>query len=114
MDRSLRRREILRRKQDIEQVLFRGRRLKDGPVGLYYTPGPAGARLVAFITAGKFRTNVLRNRTKRRLREIYRTDKDRFPLGFSFVLRGDTAASQLPFAELRERILKLADKVAST
>ena len=113
MDRSLRRREILRRKQDLERVLFRGRRLKDGPVSLYYAAGPAGGRAVAFITAGKFRTNVLRNRVKRRLREVYRTNKDHFPLGFDFILRGDTAAVELSFAVLSERIMKLAEKVPS-
>ena len=121
MDRSLRRSEILRRKVDIERVLFRGRRLKDGPVALYYAPHPApGSRpqassrnpaRVAFITAGKFRTNVLRNRVKRRLREIYRTNKSRFPTGLDFILRGDAAGSGMASSLLQERIVGLAERV---
>jgi len=105
---------VLRQKRDFERVLFRGRRLKDGAVGIYYAPRRSARRRVAFITAGKFRTNVARNRVKRCLREIYRTHQAEFPAEFDFILRGEFEAVNLEFDVMRDLLLGLARKVKPT
>jgi ribonuclease P protein component len=97
MDNRLRKQEILRRKKDFERVLFRGKRRQKGALRLYYAPAPVetGMRRAAFITGGKFPSNVARNRMRRRLRELYRTNKERFPLNSDFILRADVQALDL-------------------
>lgn len=113
MANRLSRSERLRRKPDFERVLFRGRHLKGDAVSLYYAvnsaagPDQAGRR-AAFITAGKFRTAPARNRVKRRLREIFRTNLESFPDGADLILRGEPQAAALPFGTLRGELLKLA------
>jgi len=111
MNNRLSKNEILRRRKDFERLLFRSRRLKAGTVSLYHARNSEGRRRAGFIATGKFRTNVARNRIKRRLREIYRTNRDRFPDGLDFLLRGDQVAAEMEFAALRDTLLKLTDQV---
>jgi ribonuclease P protein component len=112
MSARLGRDERLRRKKDFERVLFRGKRLKQAPVAIYYAPNPDSGRRAAFIAAGRFRNAVARNRVRRRLREIFRINQDQFASGFDFILRGDPPAAELEFSALRSTILDLARKVA--
>ena len=99
---------ILRRQQDFERVLFRGRRLKQGPLSLYLAPGAEAVGRVAFIATGRFRSAVMRNRVRRRLREVFRTSRAAFPQNQDLILRGDAGAAALEFAEFRSEILSLA------
>jgi ribonuclease P protein component len=111
MNNRLPKNEILRRRRDFEHLLFRSRRLKAGSVSLYYARNPGGRRRAGFIATGKFPTNVARNRIKRRLREIYRTNRDYFPDGLDFLLRGDRVAAEMEFAALRTALLGLVEQV---
>ena len=111
MDNRLPREEILQKKRDFERVLFHGKQLRASPVVLYYAPSRAGSRRIAFITSGRFQTNVTRNRVKRRLRELFRTNKGSFQPGFDFILRGTPEVADIEFAALRETVLKLADTI---
>ena len=112
MDNRLRRQSGLTRKRDFERVLFRGRRLKRGPVGLYFAPNPEGNKRAAFIATGRFRTAVARNRVRRRLREIFRTNQQCFPAGFDFILRGEPPVAELEFSALKDEILRLTQEVS--
>jgi len=110
----LRKNELLRRGRDIERVLFRGRRLQAGAVRVYY--GPAAEpenRKAGFITAGPFPNAVARNRARRVLREIYRTNRESFPAEYDVLLRADHTVAELGYGELEETLLKLAGKMQS-
>lgn len=90
---------------------------------LYATSGYANAYLVLYarrnrlgfnrigITAGKkLGCAVVRNRTKRRLREIYRTNEKLFQSGWDIVVVARHKAVDAPFSVLTERYLALARK----
>ena len=89
-------------------MLFRGRRLKRGSLSLYRAPCAAAVGRVAFIAAGGFRSAVMRNRVRRRLREVFRTHRAAFPQNQDLILRGDAGSAALEFAEFRSEILNLA------
>ena len=112
MNLRLRKSELLRRGKDIERVLFRGRRLQAGAVRVYY--GPAANpenRMAGFITGGRFPGAVARNRVRRLLREIYRTNRELFPLNYDILLRADRAAAEIGYGELKETLLELAGRI---
>ena len=108
----MRKNELLRRSKDIERVLFRGKRLQNGALRVYYAPAAEpGSRRAAFITSGKFPSAVIRNRVRRRLREIFRTSKEQFPLNHDFILRADRTVADIEFAALKETVVGLAGRI---
>jgi ribonuclease P protein component len=102
---------LLRHNRDIERVLYRGKRVQAGSTRVYFAPAESGTRRATFITAGKLPNAVARNRIRRRLREIYRTSRDRFAPGYDYILRADRSAAIAEFSSLRETVLGLADRI---
>jgi len=64
---------------------------------------PVPPRRVAFLLPRAVGNAVARNHLKRRLREIYRRNKDWFPTGFDYLVQPTAAAGRLSFAELLEQ-----------
>ena len=54
---------------------------------------------------------VVRNRTRRRLREIYRTNEDKLLSGYDVVVVARVRAANAPYAVLEREFLRLAGKV---
>ncbi len=90
---------------------------------LYATTGVANGYLVLYarknrtatnrvgITAGKKLGHaVVRNRVRRRLREIYRLNEDRFSPGWDIVVVARTRCIDADFRKLTHAYLSLAEK----
>lgn len=54
---------------------------------------------------------VCRNRTRRRIREAYRVNEQRFLPGYDIVVVARVRAARAPYRELERSLLKLADKL---
>jgi ribonuclease P protein component len=78
------------------------------------TDNPASSvvptRRVAFLLPRGVGNAVERNRLKRRLREIYRRNKDWFPNGSDCIIQPTAAAGKLSFAELLEHTRQAATR----
>lgn len=90
---------------------------------LYRTSGQANVYLVLYARRNRTATNRvgitvskklgkahIRNRVRRRLREVYRLNEARFAPGWDIVVVARTRAIQAPFAKLTEAYLSLAQK----
>ena len=90
---------------------------------LYHTAGFADSYLVLYARRNRSDTNrvgitvskklghaVVRNRTRRRLREIYRLNEARFQPGWDIVVVARTRAVEAPFEKLTASYLALAAK----
>ena len=90
---------------------------------LYATSGHANAYLVLYarqnrsqcnrvgITVSKkLGTAVIRNRVRRRLREVYRLSEDRFVPGWDIVVVARSRCIKADFAALTNAYLSLAEK----
>jgi ribonuclease P protein component len=118
MAETLARIEILRRRRDVTRVRRLGAKYgtrflslrcaphTDSPAD--NPPAPVPSRRVAFLLPRGVGNAVERNRLKRRLREIYRRNKDRFPAGQDLLIQPTLAAARLSFAELQEAISQVA------
>ena len=57
---------------------------------------------------------VVRNRIRRRLREIVRCHRSEIPAGWDIVIHPKSAVDKAPFAELTEELLRLLDSAEQT
>ena len=117
---SLARTEILRRRRDVARVRRLGTKTGTRFLSLRCAPRPeensgtgsadslrprtVPARRVAFLLPRGVGNAVARNRLKRRLREIYRRNKDWFPAGCDCLIQPTVSAGRLSFAELHEQV----------
>ena len=108
---SLARAEILRRRRDVSRVRRSGAKtgtrflsLRCAPQTDPPTDNPGPSRRVAFLLPRAVGNAVARNRLKRRLREIYRRNKDWFPAGCDCIMQPTVSAGRLSFAELHEQV----------
>ena len=90
---------------------------------LYHSSGQANAYLVLYARKNRTNTNrvgitvskklghaVVRNRVRRRLREVYRLNEDRFQCGWDIVVVARTKAIHTDFERLTQAYLQLAEK----
>ena len=90
---------------------------------LYHTSGQADGYLVLYsrrirsdcnrvgITVGKKLGKAhIRNRIRRRLREVYRLNEEKFLPGYDIVVVARTKAIDAPFSQLTKAYLALAQK----
>ena len=116
---SLARTEIVRRRRDVARVRRLGAKTGTRFLSLRCAPNPDSptdnpaspvlpTRRVAFLLPRAVGNAVARNRLKRRLREIYRRNKDWFPAGYDCLIQPTVAAGKLSFAELLEETKQVA------
>ena len=90
---------------------------------LYATSGHANAYLVLYARRNRTNTNrvgvtvgkklghaVVRNRVRRRLREVYRLNEDRFLPGWDIVVVARSRCIKAEFGKLTQAYLSLAEK----
>ena len=90
---------------------------------LYATSGHANGYLVLYARRNRTNTNRVgitvskrlgkahvRNRVRRRLREVYRLNEERFTPGWDIVVVARTKAIHAPFDQLTKAYLSLAEK----
>jgi len=122
MAESLARAEILRRRRDVVRVKRLGAKTGTRFLSLRCAPNPdsptdnpassvAPTRRVAFLLPRGVGNAVERNLLKRRLREIYRRNKDWFPAGYDCLVQPTVAAGRLSFAELLEQVRSAAARM---
>ena len=83
----------------------------DGLLVLYARKNRTDGNRVGITVSKKLGHAVVRNRTRRRLREIYRLHEDRFLPGCDIVVVARSRAVEAPFADLTASYLRLAEKV---
>lgn len=108
MRKNLTKRERLSNKKDIATLFGQGKKIEGECLRLVFLPArETGNRFFVTVRRG-FRTAVARNRQKRLLREIFRTEKSRLAQGFDigFVVKKEVSS----FLTMQMDFLKLLDR----
>jgi ribonuclease P protein component len=103
--------ERLRRSGEFKSVFQQCRKLEDGILALYVQfKEDAGFRKFGVSLSRALGKAYLRNRLKRRLREIYRVEKETFRGGYQVILVPRRGSVDRTFDELRKSFLSLASR----
>ena len=90
--------------------LYRTSGVADGLLVLYARKNRTDGNRVGVTVSKKLGKAHVRNRTRRRLREIYRLNEHRFARGYDIVVVARSAAVDADFAVLERAYLNLAKK----
>ncbi len=100
---ALKRNHIFRR-------LYSTKGLANSYLVLYARRNRLGRNEVGITVSKKLGRAVIRNRTRRRLREVYRLNEDRFTPGWDIVVVARTRSVNADFGKLTAAYLSLAEK----
>lgn len=104
----------LTRDADLRRVAREGKRIRTQVLEIRAAASPFSHPRVGFIVPKYSRTNVARNRLKRRLREIVRTKLiPDLPAG-DIVVRVRREAYDAPFTELHQQLLASREQLVAT
>lgn len=82
----------------------------NGLLVLYARPNRTGGNRVGVTVSKKLGKAVVRNRVRRRLREVYRLNEDRFLPGWDIVVVARSRCISADFSRLTGAYLSLAEK----
>ena len=85
-----------------------------GLLVLYARPNRTGMNRVGITVSKKLGHAVVRNRIRRRLREVYRLNEDRFAPGWDIVVVARSRCIDADFKKLTHAYLSLAEKAGIT
>ena len=94
----------------IFQRLYRSNGHANGCLVLYVRKNRTQTNRVGITVSKKLGKANVRNRIRRRLREVYRLNEDRFLPGWDLVVVARTKAIHVSFADLTQAYLSLAEK----
>jgi len=97
----------------IFQRLYHSKGAADGLLVVYARRNRLGANRVGITVGKKLGKAHIRNRTRRRIREVYRLNEKRFLPGWDIVVVARTRAVDAPFDQLTGSFLALAQKMGA-
>ena len=94
----------------IFQRLYRTGGVANGYIVLYARKNGTDTNRVGITVSKKLGHAVVRNRVRRRLREVYRLNEDKFQSGWDIVVVARSKAVTAEFSRLTSAYLQLAEK----
>ena len=97
----------LLRRSDFRRVYEEGERRSAPLCALFFRANGLRETRLGITAPGRLGSSVVRNRVKRRLREVFRLNRASIPAGWDIVLNPRPAVAQRPFESLQREILRL-------
>lgn len=101
---------ILRERKDFKQAFSSGRKLESKYFQVTYVSNIQGKQRIAVVIGRKFGKAVLRNKIRRRIKEMYRLNREKFPSYTDYIIRPREASKYVSFYELRDNLLRLLER----
>lgn len=98
------------KKNHIFRKLYSTKGVANSYLVLYARPNRGQCNRIGITVSKKLGHAVVRNRTRRRIREVYRLNEERFAPGWDIVVVARTRAVDAPFGKLTGAYLSLARK----
>lgn len=98
----------LKLNRDFRRLYAKGKSAVSPYFAVYYRKNRLNFNRLGITVGGKLGNAVTRNRLRRRIKEIYRTNETRFLAGYDIVVVGRTRAVSARYAALEESMIRLA------
>jgi len=102
------------RSSDFERIYRKGRKQAGPSFALFGARNELGRSRLGITVTRKFGGAVLRNRSKRIVREIFRRNRGAFGASCDFVVNVRTGALTRPYLELERELMGLAQRLVRT
>lgn len=103
--------ESLKRKEDFKRVYTRGKSQANSFLVVYKIKNGSNENRIGYSISKKVGKSVLRNKIRRRLKEIYRHHQEDFVLGYDLVVIVRVRAKEASYGQLETSFLKLMKNV---
>ena len=90
--------------------LYHSQGVADGHLVLYARRNRTGENRVGITVSKKLGKAVVRNRVRRRIREAYRLNEERFLPGWDIVIVARSRAVEVSFQKLNQSMLSLSEQ----
>jgi ribonuclease P protein component len=97
----------LLKRRDFRRVYDEGQRRSTALCAIFFRPNGLSRTRLGITVPLHLGKAVVRNRVKRRLREVFRRNRTAIPAGWDIVLNPRPGAAKAPFATLVREILRL-------
>lgn len=101
----------LKHNHEFRRLYAKGKSAVNPCMAVYCRKNRLGYNRLGFTTGTKLGKAVVRNRVRRRLREIYRTNEEKIRPGYDIVVVARVRACHSRYAELQRQFLRTADKL---
>ena len=91
---------------DFRRIYRKGRSAVSGGVVVYCLPNKQGKSRLGLTVSTKVGKAVVRNRVRRRFRELYRLHKGDMLPGYDIIMVARVRAAELPYAKLEKQYLR--------
>ena len=109
---SVKRAVTLKKNYEFRRLYQRGASAADRFLVLYCRKNQLGHNRMGFTVSVKLGHAVIRNRARRRMREIYRLNADKLTQGYDLILVARNRTVTASFPELNAAFLKLCKKLS--
>jgi len=105
---TFRKSEVLRSRSQYNKALEEGQKKRIGTFcTVFFIPNNLDRLRLGIIASKKIGNAVVRNQSKRRIREVFRVIKSRISPAFDIVIISGKDLIRLPFSTLEQRILQV-------
>ena len=101
----------LKENYEFRRLYAKGKNAASPFIAVYYRRRKGEKNRLGFTVGKKIGIAVVRNRTRRRLREIYRLHEGELGRGYDIVIVARTRAATATYRQLDDSFVKLMDKL---
>ena len=101
----------IKQNYEFRRLYSKGKSCANAYLVVYCRKNRAGRSRIGYTVSNKVGHAVVRNRIRRRLREIYRLNEDMLTSGVDIVVVARVRAAHVPYRRLEQAFLKLCAKV---
>lgn len=103
---------VLKKNHEFRRLYQKGKSVVSPYFAIYCRPNRRAVSRIGITTGVKLGNAVKRNRVRRRIREMYRTNELRFRAGYDIVVVARTRAVFARYAPMEKSFLQLMEKLS--
>ncbi len=103
--------QALKSNSDFRRLYSKGKSAVSPYMAVYCRKNRLSVSRLGITASVKLGNAVMRNRARRRLRELYRTNEARFPAGYDIVLVARSRAITGDYRSMERSLLRLMDRL---